>query len=473
MLSAPLAVGVIVVTLIGSNTIYPTSPKAMFWAKYNKIESNLLGMVNVPELFGKLDAELENSVAILQLPKAKALAGMQSIGYFGMFPAAMLYNGFNYVSSPSTISFASWNDRIMKADAMFFGDDSRAPAYLLFDLKTIDNRLVAQDDSLAQLEILHRYELVGSENGNMILHRIKGKESLSRASISEHEYKIGGWIDVPQESLKPMWVKIKVDENSLAHIVALAYKPSQYFVEILFKNGAKKTYKFVPQMAATGFMINPLIVENNDALVVRSQQEYQHYVSDSHPSLNKAVKFRIGCDKQTALCSRRAAVTFEEIHGLAMGNDIDSGKFFRLNGQMYDFDAELMDVQVPSPVDKRTAFGEVFYQFHAPSQIKIHKPIGIQKLKFFYGMHPTAYEQGGATDGVELSVRFVTTNGKDMLIFNRDLNPIEMPNDRGEQLLTVDLPSDEGALFIEVSPKMSSGYDQFLIRNLVLQELSK
>lgn len=495
----PLGVAVVVVSLLGISVAYRISPETMLWSKYYKIKSNLLGIINIHKLFGELDAKLKGSIATMQLPKTRAIAGMQPISYFGMFPAAMVYNGFNYVSSPSTISFASWNDKIMKANAVFFRDDRRAPAYLLFDLKTIDNRLVAQDDSLAQLEILHRYKLVGYENGNAILHRIKGKAPISRTPISEREYNVGGWVDVPQDSFNPTWVKIGVDENPLAHIVALTYKPSQYFIEFLFKNGTKKTYKFVPKMAATGFLINPLIVENNDNLVVRSRQEFLRYMSDSHSSLNKAVKFRIGCDKQEALCGRRATVAFEEVRGLAMGNDVGSREFYRLYGQMYDFDAELLDVQVASPVENRDAFGEVFYQFHAPSRIKIHKLGGIKKIKGYYAMHPAAYEQGGASngverlvatikallklhpatyeqggvvDGVELSVRLVTTKGEDVSIFKRDLSPKEKPGDRGEQLLDLNLPSDEGDLFIEVSPKKSSTNDYLLIRKLSMQESS-
>ncbi|MDO8412886.1 MAG: hypothetical protein Q7S51_03735 [Gallionellaceae bacterium] len=467
MLSTPLAGVIIIISLVGINAVYPISPIAMFWSKYYKIEGNLLGIVNIPELFGRLDPDLKKNIAIMQLPKTRALAGMQLIGYFGMFPAAMLYNELNYITSPSTISFASWNDRIMKADAMFFRDDSRAPAYLLFDLKTIDSRLVAQDDALAQLEILHRYEVVGLEAGNIILHRILGKELISRSAISEHSYRVGDWVDVPQNLLDPVWVKVRVKENFLAHVVAFAYKPSQYSIEVLLKNGTTKTYKFIPQMAATGFLINPFIVDNRDALSVR----FQH-INDPNSTLSKVVRFRVACDKQVALCGQRATVTFEDIHGFAMGNDVDLGMFYRLNAQMYDFDAELTDVMVANPVESRAAFGEMYYQFHAPSRITLHKPGGIQKLTAFYGMHPTSYEQGGATDGVELAVRFVTTMGKDMLIFRRDLNPIETPRDRGEQSLDVNLPSDEGTLFIEVNPKQSAEYDQFLIRKLIMQKPS-
>jgi hypothetical protein len=492
----PLGVAVVVVSLLGISVAYRISPEAILISKYYKMKSNLFNIININKLFGELDAKLKVSIAAMQLPYTRAIAGMQPISYFGMFPASMVYNGFNYISSPSTISFASWNDKIMKANAMFFRDDSRAPAYLLFDLKTIDNRLVAQDDSLAQLEILHRYKLVGFENGNAILYRTKGEAPISRTPISEREYNVGDWVDVPKLPLYPTWVKIDVHQNQLANVVGLTYKPSQYFIEFLFKNGNKKTYKFVPKMAAIGFLINPLIVENNDNLVVRSRQEFLRYMSDSHPSLNKVVKFRIGCDKQEALCGRRATVEFEEVRGLAMGNDVAANEFYRIYGQMYGFDAELLNVQVTRPVVNRDAFGKVFNEFDAPSRIKIHKPGGFKKIKGYYAMHPAAYEQGGESngverlvakikallklnpatydqggvvDGVELSVRLVTTKGEDILIFKRDLSPKEKPSDRGEQLLDLNLPSDEGDLFIKVSPKKSSMNDYFLIRKLSIQ----
>jgi hypothetical protein len=219
-------------------------------------------------------------------------------------------------------------------------------------------------------------------------------------------------------------------------------------------------------MAATGFLVNPLIVDNNEAMMIRFQQDYKMYANDINSALNKAVKFRVGCDKMIVLCGRRATVAFEGVHGLSLGDDVDSGKFYKIIGQQYDFDAEVMGVRVPSPVEQRTAFGELFYQFHAPSRIMIHKPGGALKLKAFYGLHPTSYEQGGATDGVELTVRLVTTNGTEKLIVRRDLDPIKTLSDRGEQLLDVNLPSDEGTLFIETDPKRGAEYDQFVIRKL-------
>jgi len=471
-LSIPLGVVVTVSSLLGIFSVLHSGPAETFWGKYVKMDHNRMRIADIPGYQRRMDEQLTKSVAEVQVPYARALAGNDSIGYFGIFPTVMLYNQLNYIPSPSQISFASWNPWIMGAEKKFFEADNRAPTYLLFDLYAIDNRLVAQDDSLAQLEILHRYELAGYENGNMVLHRIRGKEPLSMIPISERKYKVGEWVDV-QDSLNPMWVKIVVKESPLARLVGLAYKPSQYFIEILFKNGVQKTYKFVPQMAATGFMINPLIVENSEALVVRSRQEYQRYVSNTHPNLSKAVKFRIGCDRQVALCGRRAKVTFEDIHGLAMGNDVDSGKLYKINSQIYGFDVELMDFKAEFPIARLSAFGNTFYQFHAPSRLTVRKPNGVQKLKAYYGLNSSAYEQGGATDGVELSVRLETDTGKDMLIFKRDLSPVETPGDRGEQALDVNLPSDAGTLYLYVNPKKNISYDHFIIRNLGMQNLNQ
>ena len=161
----------------------------------------------------------------------------------------------------------------------------------------------------------------------------------------------------------------------------------------------------------------------------------------------------------------------KKILGLDLGNNGDLGNIYRLNAEQFGFDAELIDFQVANPIESRTAFGETFYQFHAPSQIKLHKPSGVQKLTAFYGLHPTAYEQGGMTDGVEISVRLETMTGKDMLLFKRDLNPIETSSDRGEQLLDVELPKEEGTLFFEINPKKSAAYDQFLIRNISVTQM--
>ncbi len=320
-ISAPVGAFTLFLALLSFGLASP-NPNSVIWSTYSKISNNLWGIVNLRALFIELATETEKRRASMQLPETQALVKTQRIGYFGMYPARMLYNYFNYVSMPSTISFASWNDGIMRADASFLQDESRAPPYLLFDLHTVDNRLVAQDDSLAKLEILQRYKIAGSEKGSLLLHRSLPKEALSLTPISRHEYEIGKWIDVPQSS-KPTWLRIKVEESLLAQFVGFVYKPSQYFIELTFKNGECKNYKFIPQMAATGFLISPLLLKSADFKAIWSQQGYHDYLNEALSSPSKVVGFKIGCDRQAILCGQRSIVAFEEVNGLNLGFQLD------------------------------------------------------------------------------------------------------------------------------------------------------
>ena len=220
-------------------------------------------------------------------------------------------------------------------------------------------------------------------------------------------------------------------------------------------------------MAKIGFLINPLILDNHDALAARYRGWYQQDASGSSPAIRKVVKFRITFTKGLeVLSAKQATISFEKIIGLTFGSDEDQHKFYRSEAQLYDFNAELLDYNAPFPVCARIAFDETFYQFHAQSQLKFYKPPGILKLKTFYALHPDAYEHCA---GVDIIVRLVTTKGADIPIFRRALTPVEEISDRGEQLLDVDLPDDEGTLIIEINPIKGTDWCQFLIRNLSMR----
>ncbi len=527
-----------------------------------KMVGTFVGIIDIPHHFARLDAELRRNTAPMQFPRTRALVGQDSISYFGNFPAPMLYNGLNYFSMPSTVSFASWNDRIVNADAAFFRDDQHAPSYLFVALDTADGRLVAQDSALAQLEILHRYEARSFQSdrlgldyaphrGKLLLRRVNNRRPLFKVPISERDVRVGDWIEVPHASPNPMWVRVEVGRGILASLVALVYKPPQYRIEMVFKNGTRHAYKFVPQMAVMGFLMNPLILENEDALAVRFRQEYQLYLDDVHPTLSKVAQFRITCERLVVLCSRGARVAFEEVRGLELGGTDDQEQFYRFKGGQFDFDAEVKATEVASPVMSATAFGEEFFQFAAPSRIQLRKPRGVRRLTAFYGMYPKTYERapppfysqpyqlkmrigwlrdsvaslrgdlsegnitgvemaisahergsqhvksevgklkiemdwihkkssmklysgalpGAGADGVELVVWLETLEGDTKRIYVRDFNPIAVPGDRGEQRLDLDLPNEAGTLWIDVNAKGNSVYDQFLLRDLRIENL--
>ena len=468
-----LAGAAILSSWIGLNAAHPSTIQDVAAAKFRKMESSLIQLADASESRKELDRDLRANAAGLQMPKARALADSGKIGYFGITLAAMLYNDFNYVPSPSTISFASWNDRIMQDDARFFRDDARAPGYLAFELRTIDGRLSAQDNALTQLEILHRYEWIEYELGMGILRRRLGEPPLKHVHLARSEYRLGDWLEVPRNSSDPIWIRMEIGKNHLSRLIALAYKPAAHTIELEFLNGIRKKFRFVPTMAATGFLINPLIIDNVDALLVRSEGEYQKYLKNTSSQLSQVLRVRVECVEQKLACGTRADVIFETVQGLKLGAETNSAAFSKLFARVYDFDLELLEIQTPFPIAKRTAMGSVFQQFNLPGQFKFRKPPGAFKLRGQYGARSEARENGVEADGVEVMVTLSTAASPPRLLFKRDLNPRVVLKDRGEQLLDLDLPEEEGTLLLEIKPKHNPAHDQFMIRKLSLVPLKK
>ena len=124
------------------------------------------------------------------MPTIQQIVGDDSISYFGEFPAPMVYNNFNYIPSPSTISFVGWNKWIIDKDVTFYKNRSK-PDYLLLhlynDASSIAEQFVITDSARAQLEIMNRYDPV-------ILNQIPLQENdrllLKRRKINMHKISV-------------------------------------------------------------------------------------------------------------------------------------------------------------------------------------------------------------------------------------------------------------------------------------------
>ncbi len=419
-------------------------------------------VVSMPQYLSKQSQSLRHHIAKMQIPNTRAEAQDQTISYFGFLPAVMLYNGFNYISTPSTISFAAWNSWIMNKDATYFREEQGAPEYLLFDLATIDNRLVAQDSSLAQLEILHRYTSASAENGNLLLRRATVKPSFSMQSVSTRREHLGEWINVPSGSLLPLWVEITLHKSFLSKAISFFYKPPQYSIELQFQNGKIEIYQFIPGMAATGFLLNPLITGNRNALAVRFNSEYQQYLNNANPSLSRVVRFRIRCDHLSSVSSRYASVNFKEVHGLTLGFDSDIDKFYMLNAQQFGFDLQLIDYASREMITSPSAYDHHFYQFSAPAFLTIKKSPGRKKLTAWYA---------GSTDDIELSISLKTEDGKSLLLKKMAILPEEFAKESEGRFLAWDTPEEEGTLILAIQPLGPLRDHKVLIRKVSLQDV--
>ena len=246
----------------------------------------------------------------MQMPTIQEIVDDDTIGYFGEFPAPMIYNNFKYIPSPSTISFVGWNKWIINKDVNFYKNRNK-PDYLLLhlynDTSSIAEQFVITDSARAQLEIMNRYDPVIlnqiplQENDRLLLKR--RKINMHKISVKNIDLKNGllnEWIDVPK-SASIIQAKIKlVDEPGFIQLVSLAYKAPLYSIEFVLDNGVVMEKRFVPNKAAEGFLVSPFIYNNENYLAAISEKYWRNYISNKSSNREKSIlrrieKFKIKC----------------------------------------------------------------------------------------------------------------------------------------------------------------------------------
>lgn len=287
---------------------------------------NLYVMLYPAQYVRNLTTGLNESKEAMQLPHTQQLVKQESIGYFGYLPAPMLYNNFNYATMPNTMSFAGWTHVSMLNDAAFYANPATAPSYLLYSQGTFDNRISAQDDALAQLEILSRYDpvldkpIIAETAKRILLKRRDSAQSIKHLNvpIREARRRIGEWVDTPQAE-EPLRVSIHLHRKPIEEIVKTFYKSSEYRIELKLNNGTSTSRKFIPRMAEDGFLIAPFIDTNQQFALAYSNTEYAKYLAGESALLNRVTSLRIYCINLLIACADDFTVSFETLEGLDLG----------------------------------------------------------------------------------------------------------------------------------------------------------
>jgi hypothetical protein len=293
------------------------APQRFSMQAVTRIKDNMTTFFDLANQRKRLDAQLKLSIEKMQLPRVNAITGNSQVTYWGLDAAPMIYNSFFYRPTPATISFAACNQWIMEKDAAFFHDDATAPPYLLYTAKT-DKHFLPQDDALAQLEIFQRYDPVLLEKDKLLLkHRIAPPITFEPIG-KEKTYPLGTWIDVPTDTPDPLRVIVHLQQPVFAPLAAALLRSSIYAIEYKLGDGAVHEAQFVPSTAQSGFLVAPLILDNDGVLAVYSRDGYDQYRAKKSKILSRVSALRVIC-LRSIFAAKELRVSFEAVHGLEFG----------------------------------------------------------------------------------------------------------------------------------------------------------
>lgn len=265
---------------------------------------NFKFLLNIRQEKSALDKQTHEFISNIRIPKFAEITQGHKVGYLGMKPAIMLYNDINYYTSPSTISFASWNPSTIQADSVFFAN---SVDYLIVELETIDRRYLPLDSSIPKLKILSQFSFVTSTGSTLLLKKNQfSNDLIINQTGPEIAYKLGDWQTIPTDNTST-WVNIDLNNNPMESLLSVFYKPMTYEIEFKFDSGNIKSYRYIPTLGKEGVLLIPEILSNDDLVSYLTKK----LIKKEQPN-----EFRILCIDQNFLCKTAGIVRFSTVTGL-------------------------------------------------------------------------------------------------------------------------------------------------------------
>lgn len=175
--------------------------------------------------------------------------------------ATLFAHGLRYQPRPILQSYAAYTPELTRLNAEWL-DTDRAASNILFAIQTIDGRFPALDDGLSWPELLTRYELVKNaepDEIHLLLARSASPRSYHFTPLTNTVASWGESMAVPVVTNGPVWVEMEIKRTFIGSFCALFYKPPVLRMTVLFRNHESRTFRLIPGMAQSGFLVSPVI----------------------------------------------------------------------------------------------------------------------------------------------------------------------------------------------------------------------
>jgi hypothetical protein len=385
----------------------------------------------------RFDAGLAREKAAARDENLRATVGRGSVDLLNFEQGLLLLNDLNYRPRPVIQSYSAYTSALARANARFFQSD-RAPDFAVVRLNSIDGRYPAQDDALALVELLRRYELAGGDSGSAIVRRKPTgppANEFLRAPLAHHVPHWGDPIPIPDGHGHPVWIEIDFQPTLLGRLRAFFYHAALPRLVAQLEDGQQKEFRLVPTTSADGFLLQPLVEGPTDFAALLQGRGAQW------PTL---VRLELA-DPKDDWFWKRPRVGFTALTELPVTRADPLDVFV---------DTRAVNVRPlvvrSSTVSSTTSEGHPVIFAHAGSEIVLPAD-GARELGGGCGFMEGAYLQG-KTDGADFTIEALLGDGTQTLIWQRTLDPVARPADRGFQPFRVALPPGTTRVRLRIAP---------------------
>jgi hypothetical protein len=433
-------------TLVSLELVLPGLVRGVLAMDSGAIDRNVNFALRPAATHGSFAAAFSGETDRTRLARTSDEVGKASLDVLGFEQGVALFNGFNYQPRPVFQSYSAYTPYLSRLNHNYYASD-RAPEYALFKLQTIDGRLATMDDPHVLRLLVQRYTYRFTDQGFALWKRKPGPfnaADFETKPLRTVNAKMGEKIELADLAGQNLWVEIDYRFSLLGKLRRFLYKPALVQLRVVDDKGVESLYRLPQPIAATGFMLNPIV---NDLL------EFMRSAGGEPTRRVQSVTVEVAP-------ADRAFVSDKIRLAVSALPPSDAGKSFFQNADRAKFHMFMVapiSYEALNPPNEDAIDGRRIMIMHAPSQMVFEVPAGATKVTGAYGFVAGAYSNGGKTNGAEFLITWTDGNAP-VILSERYLNPISNPDDRGLQKFELALPKGTGRVTMQVKPGLYGEY---------------
>lgn len=406
-------------------------PKERNWSVAG-IWSSLATITSTSAIDARNRSAWDANEAAAQMPRTRALVGNHSIDVLMNEQAIALLNDLNYRPRPVFQSYVAYTPKAARLNEARLLSEVDAPEFLLMKLDSLDEHLPTGDDPLSVLAALRRYRPVNVERGFAVMQ----KTALQVSAIqppSPNAWKtatlgksiaLEGDGQQPQGSGRVLFFDVCLSALGILHAALL--REARLDIELTLTDGAVRSYELVRKLGPVGMLVSPHF---------SSEQEYLAWYADvlkgnSVASVRLRAHDKAG-EKYFQSDFGYALVPIEIPRSNVSMLPAAVQKSFFPGFSLMPIGVEGAPLRVVNEAGRDVLFA------HAPSAFTFNLAPGRWTLHGEFGLLSSAYECA-QSDGIAVVVEKVAADGGVHALYQRLIDPVHRPTERGAQMFDLD-----------------------------------
>ncbi|WP_144144859.1 hypothetical protein [Paraburkholderia sp. BCC1884] len=238
---------------VQTNHFHPVDTMLQPWRAFQRLHAGLDARLDSQN---RLHADFDEANARIRaaFPIAK-IEG--SVDIYPTELAPIFAYGLTWSGRPVPQSYSAYTPSLDLLDANHLRGAS-GPQNVFYSTDSIDGRLPSLEDASSLPIFLTQYRVVGKREEVLQMSRLPQTHAVDFRKLAERDEHLNEAFDVPR-SADPVVASIVMTPTLLGKLTAAVFKLPRLYIETVFDDGTVRQNRFIPGMAANGFVVAPYV----------------------------------------------------------------------------------------------------------------------------------------------------------------------------------------------------------------------